>query len=87
MTWQRSISAAIRSLRREEQSLKQRLAAIQGRISDLEGVSRRTGAGRAAPRRAGKRKLSEKGRLAISRAAKRRWAKYRAQKRKTGRGK
>ncbi len=84
MTWQRSVSAAIRTLRQEEAVLKRRLGALQDKIADLEGVSR--GAARGAGVRAvRKRKLSDKGRLAISRAAKRRWARYRAQKKSAGR--
>lgn len=76
MSWQNSIKAAVRSLRTEEESLKRQLTVLRGKISELEGLSRGSGAGRVG--RAGSvRRLSDKGRLAISRAAKKRWAEYR----------
>jgi hypothetical protein len=79
MSWQQSLRAAIRSLRKEERSILKDLGSVRERISELESLSRRRGAaGRGAPRR--KRRLSAAGRAAISRAAKRRWAEYRARK-------
>jgi hypothetical protein len=82
MSWQQSLQVAIRSLRREEQSILKNLDSVRDRISELQSVSKAIGArgrGRGgAVRRT--RRLSAKGRAAISRAAKQRWAQYRAQK-------
>jgi hypothetical protein len=62
----------IGALRKEERRLERELAALRSRIRNLSGAS---------PRRAGgTRKLSAKGRAAISRAAKRRWAAWRKTK-------
>jgi hypothetical protein len=84
MSWQRSLQAAIRSLRKEEQSILKKLASVRDRISELQSLSKAPGAkgriGRGRPRKP--RRLSAAGRAAISRAAKRRWAQYRAQKAK-----
>ena len=76
MSWQRSIQAAVRALRRDEVTLEKQLKEIRDRIADLEGLSKN------GPRPAGKsgpRRLSPQGRAAISRAAKKRWAEYRRQ--------
>jgi hypothetical protein len=82
MSWQQSLRAAIRSLHREEQSILKDLSAVRDRIAELQSLSKTGGpggrAGRGAMRRT--RRLSAKGRAAISRAAKRRWAEYRAKK-------
>lgn len=82
MSWQQSLQAAIRSLRKEEQSILKDLDSVRDRISDLRALSKQPGpkgrGGSAGPRRP--RRLSAKGRAAISRAAKRRWAQYRAKK-------
>jgi hypothetical protein len=82
MSWQQSLRAAIRSLRREEQSILKNLDSVRDRIAELQSLSRGGGArGRGGRRRAaGARRLSPAGRAAISRAAKRRWAQYRASK-------
>jgi hypothetical protein len=82
MSWQQSLRAAIRSLRREEQSILKDLGAVRDRIAELQALSRTGGPGGRAGRGAtrGARRLSAKGRAAISRAAKRRWAEYRAKK-------
>ena len=79
MSWQRSVRAAVKALKKEEQSLVKQLDRLRARIADLSGLS----AGRKAPgRKAGRgNRLSEEGRRAISLAAKRRWAKYRGKKR------
>ena len=81
MSWQRSLQAAIRDLRKEEAHLVKELELIQERIGELEAMAKEP-----APRpRSAKRKTSRKnrlspeGRAAISRAAKKRWAKYRAE--------
>ena len=83
MTWQRSIQAAVRALRRAEQDLKRELAAVQTKIAELDDLARQKSSASVNRRRAaGKQRLSPQGRAAISRAAKARWAKYRADKRK-----
>jgi len=79
MTWQRSIQAAIRELKKEESSIGKQLDVVQRRIQELEDLG--TGAASTAKARPNKRRLSTKGRAAISRAAKKRWAKYRAEQR------
>ena len=79
MSWQQSIQAAVRSLRKEETELKSQLAMIQKKIRELEGLK---GSGPPQKKKSAKRRLSPKGRANISRAAKRRWAKYRAEQRK-----
>ncbi len=84
MSWQRSIQAAVRALRRDEQSLKRDLAAVQKKIGELNELSRGEAA-RPTARGAQKPRLSPQGRAAISRAAKARWAKYRADKRRLAR--
>jgi len=82
MSWQQSLRAAIRSLRTEEQRILKDLDSVRDHISELQSLSKESrprGSGRReGPRRP--RRLSAKGRTAISRAAKRRWADYRAQK-------
>jgi hypothetical protein len=82
MPWQSSLKSAITALRKEEQRLERELDALRGRISGLTGAVRSRGTRRAA----GKRKLSAKGRAAIARAAKKRWAEYRKAKRKNATG-
>ena len=81
MSWQRSIHAATRALRREEASLRKELGLVQRKISDLEALAKeRPSNGTGARRNPGAARLSPKGRAAISRAAKRRWAEYRREK-------
>lgn len=81
MSWQRSIQAAVRALKSEEQQLVRRLDHLRGRIAELTGVAKGgRGGARATTRRSGPNRLSPAGRRAISLAAKRRWAKYRAKK-------
>lgn len=85
MSWQRSIQTAVRALKVEESALEKQLATLQSKISELEAMARQ-GAVRAAGRRPGrKRKLSAEGREAISRAAKKRWERYRAEKKRVTR--
>jgi hypothetical protein len=74
-----SIHTAIRALKREESTLRSRLGKLQSQIRDLEGMAR---AGTPGRKRPSKRRLSPKGRAAISRAAKKRWAEYRSKKRR-----
>jgi len=81
MTWQASLNKAIGALRKEEQRLERELGSLRQRIGRLSGTTRSKGT-RKAP---GKRKMSAKGRAAISRAAKKCWAAYRkAKKAKSG---
>jgi hypothetical protein len=80
MSWQRSIQAAVRALKKEEDSLKGELTVVQRKITELEGLARHDGA--RGPRRANSQRLSPKGREAISRAAKKRWAEYRRQQKR-----
>jgi len=79
----------IKLLKEEESKLQKQLTAIQGAIAALNGhgakITSRARAG-SANTSSGKRTLSAAGRAAISRAAKARWARIRAQKtRKEGR--
>ncbi len=78
MTWQRSVQAAIRALKRKESSLEKQLDQVRAKIDELQGVARSQG-GHAARAKSGSRRLSPQGRAAISRAAKKRWAEYRKQ--------
>ncbi len=84
--WRRSLHAAIRSLKTDEASLGKELSQVQKKIRDLEELSRAEGSnGRANARKTGPRRLSAKGRAAISRAAKKRWAEYRREQRAAAR--
>lgn len=85
MSWQRSLQAAARALRREESSLQKELELVRKKLRDLEDLSRERAGNGTGRRKAGSRRLSPKGRAAISRAAKKRWAEYRRDKRKTQR--
>jgi hypothetical protein len=85
MAWQRSLQAAIRSLRKEERTILKNLSSVRDRIAELQSLSRkpagkRRAAGAASSHGTRKRRLSAAGRAAISRAAKARWAAYRARK-------
>ena len=78
MGWQKSVARALRDLQAEEARLTSELDDLRQRIASLGGVAR---SGGSAPKTKGKRrKLSPAARAAISRAAKKRWAKYRAEK-------
>lgn len=70
MAWQESVSRALRGLEKQAATLEAELATVREVIRDLERI-----AGRAP--RSGPQRLSEAGRAAISRAAKKRWAAYR----------
>jgi hypothetical protein len=83
MAWQQSIQTAVRELRKEESSLQRQLSEVQARIRDLQGLQR-SGGSSVAGSKLGSRRLSAKGREAISRAAKKRWAKYRRQRAASG---
>jgi uncharacterized protein YdaU (DUF1376 family) len=80
MSWQTNIQSAVRALRKEEAVLLKQLDVLQTKIEDLEGLSKQ---GAAAHKRApSRRRLSPEGRAAISKAAKKRWQKYRSDKAK-----
>lgn len=85
MSWKRSIDTAVRALKRGEQDLKKELAAVQKQIVELELLAREARGGKPGARAAGKQRLSPKGRAAISRAAKARWVRYRAEQRRQAR--
>ncbi len=75
-----SILAAIR---REEKKVKKQLAKLQGDLIGLQAAAKALG--KSANRdltRAGKRVLSSAGRAKISKAAKKRWARVKAQAKK-----
>jgi len=75
MPWQHSIQAAVKALRKEETQLERQLAQVQHKIKELGDLARSGGVSGA---KSGSRRLSAKGRAAISKAAKKRWAKYRS---------
>lgn len=75
MSWQSALAKIIKQLRREEARLVSELESLRAKIASLGGASS-TGRGKRTVRRT----LSPAGRAAIARAARRRWAKYRAAK-------
>jgi hypothetical protein len=78
MSWQKSVARAVRDLKAVEARLADELADLRQKIASLGGVSSSSGGG--AMKKGKRRKLSPAARAAISRAAKKRWAKYRAEK-------
>jgi hypothetical protein len=81
MSWQKSLQAAVKALKKEEQSLVKQLAHLRSKMENLTGISKAKGAKRG-PKPGRGNRLSDEGRRAISLAAKRRWAKYRGKKSK-----
>jgi len=79
MSWQKSVARALRDLRAVEARLAAELTDLRHRIASLGGVASSSGKG-GAKTKGKRRKLSPAARAAISRAAKKRWAKYRAEK-------
>ena len=79
MSWQKSLQAAVKALKKEEQSLVKQLAHLRAKMENLTGISKAKGAKRG-PKPGRGNRLSDEGRRAISLAAKRRWAKYRGKK-------
>ena len=77
MKWKASIERALRELRAEEARVAGDLTAVREKIAALGHLA----GGKVKSAGKKKRKMSAAGRAAISRAAKRRWAKVRAQKR------
>lgn len=78
MKWQSAITRALRDLKVEEARAAKELDAIRQRIA---GLSKLGGSG-GAPGKTVKRVLSPAAREAIASAARKRWAKYRAEKKK-----
>lgn len=74
MSWQKSVARAVRDLKAEEARLESELSQLRQKIASLGGA---VGGGKPKGR---KRVLSPAARAAISRAAKKRWAQYRAEK-------
>jgi hypothetical protein len=79
MGWQTSVARALRDLKAEESRLAGELGQLRQRIASLGGVASSGGGAKTKGKR---RQLSPAARAAISRAAKKRWAKYRADKSK-----
>ena len=84
MSWRRSVQLAVKALKKDELSLQKELRDVRNKINELEQLSKAAAANGSAPARKSARsnRLSPKGRAAISLAAKKRWARYRSQKRK-----
>ncbi|HEY8120814.1 MAG TPA: hypothetical protein VII78_05805 [Myxococcota bacterium] len=76
MNWQKSLARVLAELRNEEARLERELAAVKQRVAALTGVV----GGKGAKTKGKRRNMSAAARAAISRAAKKRWAKYRAEK-------
>ena len=85
MSWQRSLQAAARALRQEEAALCKELDHVRKKLHDLEDLASEQPSNGSARRKTGSRRLSPKGRAAISRAAKKRWAGYRRDQKKVSR--
>lgn len=77
MNWQKSLARVVKALRIEEARLERELATVKHRIAGVTGV---VGGAAAAKGPKKRRNMSAAARAAISRAAKKRWAKYRAEK-------
>ncbi len=73
MSWKTQLARAISQLRVRERKLRAEIGDRRAKIEALEGVLRG---------KRGRRRLSEKGRAAISRGAKKYWREYRAQKKR-----
>jgi hypothetical protein len=76
MSFEGSVRKIVGALRKEEQRLVRELDVLRVKIGSLSGTTRARGRRKATRRR----KMSAKGRAAISRAAKRRWAEWRKAK-------
>ena len=77
MSWKSAINRAVKELKMEEARIARELSAIRDRIQGLGGIA---GGRTSVAKTVGRRKVSAKGRAAIARAAKKRWAKWRAEK-------
>jgi hypothetical protein len=78
MSWQAALARALRDLRREENRIVRELQGVKTRLTRLTAL---VGGGAPSSRRPTTRKLSAEGRAAIVSAAKKRWARYRAERR------
>jgi hypothetical protein len=78
MSWQAALARALRDLRREENRIVRELQNAKTRLTRLTAI---VGGGAASGRQPTTRNLSAKGRAAIVRAAKKRWVRYRAERR------
>lgn len=87
MSWKRSVQSAVRSLKKDERSLQKELDAVQAKILELEQLASDETLGGARRASTKSTRLSPQGRAAISEAAKKRWAKYRTEKKKPARRK
>ena len=76
MSWKESVARALRDLKAEEARLASELESVRSRVTSLGGLA----GSKVVKAKGGKRKMSAKGRAAIARAAKKRWAKWRAGK-------
>ena len=88
MSWQQTLKKALGELQQEERRMTGELSAVREKIQKLAkmsnsgGTSTTRGRPRTKAKAKAKRNLSPEGRAAISRAAKKRWAKHRASQRK-----
>lgn len=80
MSWQKSLQAAVKALKKEEQSLVKQLDQLRVKMGNLTGLSKSKKGAKRGPKPGRGNRLSDEGRRAISLAAKRRWAKYRGKK-------
>ena len=81
MSWKNSVDSAIQELKNEEKTLQQEINTVQkiiGELTQLLQSSKPGGRAPAAASKRPKRRLSAAGREAISKAAKKRWAKFHA---------
>ena len=84
MSWKNSVDSAIQELKNEEKTLQQEINTVQKIIGELTQLLQSSKPGGRAPAAASKRpkrpkrRLSAAGREAISKAAKKRWAKFHA---------
>ena len=86
MKWQAAIQSALTELKTVEAGIARELAEVRQKIASLAqltgGSAAGSSTGSAPPKKAGaKRQMSAAGRAAIAKAAKKRWAKHRADKR------
>jgi hypothetical protein len=82
MKWQSAIQSALTELKAVEAGIARELAEVRQKIVSLAHLTGGSVAGSTAPKKAGaKRHMSAAGRAAIAKAAKKRWAKHRAEKR------
>ena len=81
MKWKSAIERALKELRTVEAGIASELTDVRQKLASL---ARLTGGIPAARKAGAKRKMSPEGRAAIVKAAKKRWAKHRAEKRAAG---